>query len=283
MDTATPDVVDIRPSVRVATFNVQRFFDTQCDSNQCGGNSFEEVFSSAEFEEKADRVASAIRQMEADIVLLQEIETTDCLNALTSRLQDIYPSAVLGETGANASLDVAILGGGGVVLTRSHRDQEIARPDGGSTRFAREFLEVHLNFDGRRAIVFSAHFKSKNNDDPSRRLAEAIAARNIVISAATEFPGALVVMGGDLNDTPGSEPLNALEEGDLLARVAEELGTQDWTYRFQGGTEALDHLYVAQPAAGEHVPSSTQVFRDGRGRWGGSDHAALGADFAWPE
>ena len=75
----------------------------------------------------------------------------------------------------------------------------------------------------------------------------------------------------------------ALEEGELLSRVAAELGGQDWTYMFQGTTSALDHLYVAQPAAGEHLPGSSQVFRDGRGRWGGSDHAALGADFAWPE
>ncbi|MEO1271842.1 MAG: hypothetical protein AAFX99_27425, partial [Myxococcota bacterium] len=65
-------------------------------------------------------------------------------------------------------------------------------------------------------------------------------------------------------------------------RVAAELGTQDWTFMFQGGTSALDHLYTALTAEGVYIPGTVQVFRDGRGAWGGSDHAALGASFAWP-
>ena len=93
----------------------------------------------------------------------------------------------------------------------------------GFTYFEREFLEVHFEFGSSRLIVFNAHFRSKRPpDDPGQRLAEASAAREIILERAASFPDALIVFGGDLNDLPGSAPLNALEDGDLLYRVGED-------------------------------------------------------------
>jgi endonuclease/exonuclease/phosphatase family metal-dependent hydrolase len=122
------------------------------------------------------------------------------------------------------------------------------------------------------------------NDDAGRRYAEAEASRDILSAVAAERPGALVVLGGDLNDVPGSPPLDALELGGALQRVSsdrplEELGTV-W---FQGASLAIDHLYRARDASGQSVPGSFQVVRDAPGSGlGGSDHAAVRADFELP-
>lgn len=276
-DLPAPDPADIV----FATFNVHLFFDTVCDSGQCGHSDFEEAATPEFFAYRADQLAAAILALDADIVLLQEVEDQTCLDALTERLGDEYPSAVLGETDFAASVDVALLSRHPILELRRHGDTPLQRPSGGQTYFAREFLEVHLDGDGHRVIAFAAHFKAKNDDDPERRLLEAERAREIVDASAVEHPGALIVMGGDLNDTPDSPPLAALTADGGMLRVAADIAPDDWTYRYNDTRSAIDHLLLATAATGgRYVAGSALVFHGETGDgWGGSDHAALRASF----
>ncbi len=279
-DAAVADAAKIERALRVATFNVHLFFDATCDSGKCGPGNFEQAPSESEVDARADAIANAIRSLDADVVSLQEIETQTSMDALSSRLADLYPTAVFAETGAPGSVDVAVLGRGSLIEAHKHRYEPMFRPDGSPTYFAREFLEVHMDLDGRRVILFSAHFRSKANDDPGRRLAEAQTAHDIVIGSAQEFPEAIVVLGGDLNDTPGSAPIAALENGSLLLRVAQDKPVaQQYTYQWNGQGEAIDHVFLATSSAGVYVPGSASVVHDPDG-WGlaASDHAALIAD-----
>lgn len=272
-----PDPSDLA----IATFNVRRFFDTACDSGQCGADDYEEVPTQNQFDYKADTIAEAIAGLQADVVILAEVETQACLDALAERFGDSYPTAVLGEAGFAASVDVAILSRFPAVEVRRHADVPLQRPSGGQTWFSREFLEVHLDADGHQVIVFAAHFKAKVDDDPERRLAEATRARQIVDAVAAENPDALIVLGGDLNDTPGSPPLLALLADNGMKRVAEELVPDDWTYSYQGVHQAIDHLLLSTASTGgQHLPGTTLVFRgEGNDGYGGSDHSALRASF----
>ncbi len=265
----------------VATFNVHLFFDTTCDSGSCGSNDFESAPNQGQFDYRADEISEAIDAFDADVVLLQEVENQTCLDALHQRLGAGYKVAVLGETHFSASVDVAVLSRFESIEVRRHSDVPIDLPGGGQTWFAREFLEVHLDADGHRLIVFAAHFKSKNDDDPERRLAEATRAREIVDASAAEFPDAVIVMGGDLNDTPDSPPLAALVSDGGLLRVAAELAPEDWTYEYNNEHRAIDHLLQATAATGgTYISGSAHVFRgDGDDGWGGSDHAAVRASF----
>ncbi|ABF91300.1 endonuclease/exonuclease/phosphatase family protein [Myxococcus xanthus DK 1622] len=272
-----PDTA-LEGSVRIATFNVQRLFDTVCDSDACGGSNYEALPTPSEFGLQADRLASAISRLNADVVLLAEVETQASLDALTSRLPR-FGYSELGETGAAASVDVAVLSVHPITDVRGHRERTLWRPDGSATRFSRELLEVHLDVDGKKVIVFSAHFRSKSNDDAGRRFAEAVATRDIVAGAAQAAPDALVVLGGDLNDVPGSEPITALERDGALLRVSSDRpASETWTYTYHGDTQAIDHLYLAR-GGGTYVPGSFRAARDPRGGYGGSDHAAVFADF----
>ncbi len=265
--------------VSVATWNVRRFFDTQCDSGTCGGGDFEALPTQEEFDARADQIAAAILNLDADVVLLQEIESEQCMEALRARMGEAFNVSVLGETRLAGSVDTALFSRGALIEVRKHRQDAFALPDGGQTKFERELLEVHLEIDTRRVVVFVAHFKSKSNDDPDQRLAEATRSREIVLGAAERLDEALVVLGGDLNDTPGSAPLNALESDGALTRVAEDLDPDSWTHIFRGNIAALDHLYLMRDR-GVYVPGSAEVFRDGNGAsYGGSDHAALRARF----
>jgi endonuclease/exonuclease/phosphatase family metal-dependent hydrolase len=271
-------------TVRIAAFNVHRFFDTVCESGTCGGSAYEELPSPEAFGSKAVRLANAIARLKAGVVLLSEVETQPCLDALQTRLPG-FSSAVLGELGTPASVDVAVLARFPIREVRRHRASRVlTRPDGTRTLFSREFLEVRLDVQGAELVVFATHFRSKVNDDPGRRYAEAQMAHAIITEVAAERPGALLVLGGDLNDVPGSPPLEALEEDGALHRVSsdrpeDEIGTL-W---YQGVRQPIDHLYQASEAAGQYVPGSFRVVGDTPvSGLGGSDHAAVRADFELP-
>lgn len=268
--------------LRAATFNTRLFFDPTCESGRCGAGDFEQVPTPQAFALRADSLAAAVRGMGADVVALQEVETQAALDALAARLADRYPTAVLGETGLPGSIDVAVLGAGALLAVRRHRAQPLMRPDGSATSFTRELLEVHMQVKGRRVVLLAAHFRSKVDDDPGRRLAEAQAARDIVLGTAKEFPDAVVLLGGDLNDTPGSPPISALESAPALLRVASDRPPASVaTYTWNGNAQAIDHLFLALGASGMYVPASAAAVHDPSGKQGlaGSDHAALRADF----
>jgi uncharacterized protein len=266
-------------TIRIAAFNVGRFFDPVCDSGACGGSHYEALPSPEEFAARARQLAAAISALGAGVVLFSEVESQAALDALQERLPG-FPSAVLGETGFPASVDVGVLSRHSITEVRWHRHRRLVRPDGSSTSFTREFLEVHLEVEGSKVVVFSAHFRSKRNDDPGRRLAEAQAAHELVTAAAREHPHALVVLGGDLNDEPGSPPLDALERDGALLRVSSGLSIErTWTYVFGRTVMALDHLYLAHDAGGGYQPASFRTVRDSPWGLGGSDHAAVVADF----
>ena len=267
--------------VRVATFNVQRFFDTTCDSGTCGGDAFEPSVSQDQFDAKARTLASALEAMDAEFVLLQEIESQACLDALSDRLGGRYTVAYIGEIGTTASVDVAVLGEGTLVEVVTHRQTEIPRPGGGTTVFSRELPEVHIEREGQRVILIPLHFRSKYNDDPDRRLAEAEAAHAIVAGIAASHPDAMIILGGDVNDFPGSPPMNALEAGSVLDAVYDDLPAHErWTHTYNGQQSMIDHLFVADASAGHLVPGSTRVLREDGGGFGGSDHAAVVATMA---
>ncbi len=272
-------------SISVATFNVRRFFDTVCDSGSCGSGDWEEQLSNAEFTARAAQIADAVRDMDVDIVLFQEFEKQPCLDAVNDELGDEYTVSIVAETGYDASIDVALLAKGEFIRRINHGDEPLHKPGTTSPTyyFTREFPEIHLEINGEKVIVFVGHFKSKSDDDPDRRWAEAAGAYDIITEVASENEDALIIFGGDLNDTPGSNPINELEKNGKLHRVASELSNNlAATYRYNGSLQAIDHLFVATESSGAYVSGTAESVRGPSFGLGGSDHAALKADFLLP-
>jgi len=272
-------------TIRVAQFNVRRFFNTVCDSGKCSGGDFEDLPTETEFDAKTDALAKGIALIDPDILSLEEVETQGCLDALNAKLTAMgkgFPVAHVGETGSAGSVDVAVLARGALTEIKTHRDTPLVEADGTMTTFTREFLEMRMTFGARSVIMFAAHFRSQVSDDPARRLAEAKGAQAIVSKTSTDLPDSLVILGGDLNDKPGSDAINALEAGGALLRVASDIPVDaQATYIFNGVKSALDHIFVGAPQKSRYVAKSAVVYTDApKGGFSSSDHASLAADFS---
>lgn len=262
--------------VAIATWNVYRFFDTVCDSGQCGSGDYEELPSDAEFNAQADDIANGIKKINADVILLEEVESERCMEALASRLGYSASQWIIVENRfRKGDVYTAIMTKGTIV---AHKQYE--KTDSGY--FSRPLLQATIDY-GSEFIVFVAHFKSQSNDNPELRLAEAEKTHDIVTAVAMDNQDTLVVMGGDLNDVPSSPPLDALlDAGDFL-RVADELGHPgDATYWYKRAI-AIDHILMSTRAGGTFLPGSGEIFKNGATQYSfqESDHAAVRAEFSF--
>lgn len=269
------DSVPSEITVTIGTYNLSNMFDSACDSGTDGsGNCNDmEVLSSSEFNSKVTAVASSIRKIGSDIQIMVEIEDETSGDAIFSKLSDIYDDIHLAVR-YEGSQNLGVITKGEITKVVKH---------GTETDFTREFPEIHISYLGKEIIVFPAHFKAKSNDDPERRLREATKAAEIINEVAAQYPDALIVMAGDLNDEPGSDPLNALDSANLLRTASDLSSNEQCTYNYDGCSK-IDHVYLSLAGNGEYIPKSAKVIKDGacgNGSYclGSSDHAAIRADF----
>jgi predicted extracellular nuclease len=123
---------------------------------------------------------------------------------------------------------------------------------------SRKPLVGELTIHGQRVFVVGCHFVSKRDDQPlfgrfqpparpseARRLEQARLVHAFARDLLAADPSAKLLVLGDLNDVPGSPSLEALKGG-LLTNLVETLPeAEQYTYVFNGQSEAIDHILVS--------------------------------------
>lgn len=123
---------------------------------------------------------------------------------------------------------------------------------------SRKPLAGEFLFHGRRFFVIANHFNSKQGDQPlfgryqppallteAKRLQQAQVVNAFVSDLLSLEADAWVIVLGDLNDYPFSAPLQALAGGELDHLVASLPAEEQYTYIFEGNSQALDHILVS--------------------------------------
>lgn len=228
-------------SVRVATWNVRDLFDAEDRAIPPGEEDL--LPTAAEVEAKLERLAAVLVRLDADLVLLQEVEN----RALLERLATLagYPSARLVEGNDPRGIDVAALSRLPVRAYASHRED--LAPDG-RRLWPRDCVEIHVEAKGRRLVAVASHFSSALSDGGTRRAWQAARMREIADGLAGADPAAAVLAGGDLNDGPASLALAPLlSDGAWIDPLP--AGAVTWTG--PGGGARLDYLLLRRdgPAA----------------------------------
>jgi endonuclease/exonuclease/phosphatase family metal-dependent hydrolase len=235
-----------------------------------------------------------VAEVNADILLTVEVEDRLTLERFNEQIlgkhKKTYPYSMLIDGNDSRGIDVGVLSRLPITSVRSHIFDAGPGPRG--RVFSRDCPEFEIDLDGKQQPalwLLGNHLKSKSGDDPKLRLAQA--ERVAEIYAAALQRSERVVVAGDLNDSPGSKPVNA-----LLATGLKDVMSHPG-YRGPEGTfgecdtprQKIDYLLLS-PALWEqvqHVGLETRgIFAEGIKSFdsvtskvdAASDHAALYVD-----
>jgi endonuclease/exonuclease/phosphatase family metal-dependent hydrolase len=244
-------------------------------------------------DDSRQQTAQAIRDTQADLVCLQEIDDSRVLDDF----HDLYLERSAGVrygwrrllTGNDVrGIDVAAMCKRRIVVD-SHRELTYEELDlfndeleelgetPGSRIFRRDVLEVTTRVGQRQLVVFVCHFKSMaggREETMPLRIAEATAVRRVVERRFDDPAEAAWLIVGDLNDythdengDPIESGLDPLFEGGFCENLVEKLpAAERWTHYFpaERSKHQLDYL-LASPALAQRNPDAQpEIVRRGQ-------------------
>jgi len=236
LDPASPEPATGRGAVqvRVATWNLHDLFDAEDRIVPPGDEDL--VPTAPEVEDKLARLAAVLVRLDADLVLVQEVENRPLLGRLAAAAG--YPVVRLVEGNDPRGIDVGVLSRIPLRAYVSHADEVGAD---GRRLWPRDCVEAHADAGGRSLVVVGSHLSSALSDDGTRRARQAARMRQIADERVAADPLAVVLAGGDLNDTPESAALAPLlGDGSWDDPVPGD--TVSWLGR--SGAARLDYLLV---------------------------------------
>jgi len=270
-----------RETVRIGSFNVMNLFDTYDDPY-----THDET---TPFKPRAalEQVAATIRQLNADVLALVEVENRGVLERFNrALLSDMgYGEVVLFEGNDGRGIDVALLSRLPVGAVTTYRHLSFPLPGGGETRFRRDLLRVRIEPPGAAAFdVFVVHLKSKRGETQGSapiRQAEATELRRICDEILKQDAAARFLVCGDFNDTWDSPALKTIRGSGATALTCafEQLPTDKRvTYNREPHRSMIDYILCSPAMAKAYVDRSYGLV-DGSTSTIGSDHNPIGAEF----
>ena len=206
------------------------------------------------------RIADVIRNTNADLVALQEVDRG------VRRTDGVDQPARLGELTGMAAVfekNADIQGGdyGNAVLSRYPIERYVNHklPRMGENE-QRGLLEVHVRVNGREVVFFATHVD--HQEDDSERLASVDALRGCV----AQFKGKPVIVAGDMNARPDGrviERMDAFLNNAAIGSEAETLSFPadspdrriDYVFYTEGtGLRAAGCEVIDEPVASDHRP-----------------------------
>lgn len=272
-------------SIRIATYNVYNYFimDRLVEGRW--------TFQYPKPEEEKEALRSAIREVQPDIIALQEMGDDPFLRELQNDLRNeglFYPYRYVLEK-EDEVRQLAFLSRYEPLRIKGHLDLDFAYR-GDREKIKRGLLEVEFAAQPTNFSLYIVHLKSKWTefpDDPQgalRRTREAEAVRNAILSRHDPGEVPFLILG-DVNDLLNSAPLRRLLQRGSVS-ISEPLPAIDsngfsWTHRWSRAAlySRIDYL-LASPAMMPFYRQDSARIYDGPGWEVASDHRMVYADFS---
>ncbi len=267
-------------ALSVLNWNVHNLENDKDDSGAPG----ETIVTTAAYTSHRKAVGIVLKEMDPDIAVLPEVENKAVLDDLnTTELGGKYIATSLIDGNDYRGVDIGVLSKYPIDSVVSHKDDAFTLngTQGPNYYFARDCPEIHIQFNGRKMVFLGSHLKAKSNDDPVKRLAEAQHTRAIANSLAKADPTRAIVILGDFNDTPGSQPYLAVvgEGASLFTDVSLSIPMADrWSYNYQGKLELIDYQIV-NPVLGPMIDTKSVAIRHSANVDNASDHSPMIATY----
>lgn len=269
-----------REGVTVASWNLENFFDGWDDPYRDD----QETEPASVGPSRRRRIADALRQLDADVVCLQEVENRFALEEFVAAyLPEMGYETVLIEGNDGRGIDVALLSRLPVEWAASHRNREFRGPDG-MTRFRRDLLRVRLG-GPLHADIYVVHLKSQAGGDQADlvRTAEAREAAAILRAELARDPAYRALVAGDFNDVLGEPALDAflLPSGRGGAGLADlHAGDPSPSYHVAPYVSRIDFALATPALAAELAEARVVTELPGVDLACASDHYPITARFA---
>ena len=210
-------------------------------------------FRRAKFSEVGrENTAKVIRSVKADVACIVEAEDKPTLKAFNrDRLYSRFKYEMLLDGNDSRGIDVGIYSRFPLGRIRTHMFDV---DKNGSRIFSRDCPEYEILLpNDKRLVVLCNHLKSKGYDyagtADARRKSQAEAIAEIL--QKYDLSKDWVIVAGDLNDTPNSNPLEPLMNVPNLFDVLElQFGndcSKRWTYHYRGKFDQIDYVLVSKP------------------------------------
>ncbi len=260
--------------MRLATFNCENLFARykfrqNVDPTGSDGFTTNELAFNLFDETEKKITAQAIKEVNADVIALQEIESFSVLDHFTSAyLKKLgYQHSILIAGHDPRHINVAVLSRYPITSLRTHRNERI---DSKRWLFSRDCLETEVEVEGKDLILYVNHLKSMmegREKTKNRRMEQAQRVMEIMESRWKEkdFQGNFAVLG-DLNDYPsGGTSLDLLLQHPGLENVVQRLPPEEqWTHFYAKKKEyqQLDYILLSKSLA-QLNPENPVIMRKG--------------------
>lgn len=262
--------------MRIATFNCENLF-ARYKFKDAPEPIKKETFTIDELsfdifnETEKSLTAKAIKEVNADIIGLQEVESLGVIDKFVEKyLGELgYKHKILIDSHDQRGIDVALLSRYPISNVRTHRDENSKNSN--SYLFSRDCLEVDISLENKTLTVYVNHFKSMmggRDKTASKRKEQAERVARIIDEKwqKIKYAGNFVVLG-DLNDYPDentslSELLNHPELVNIINRLPD---SERWTHYYNGDKtyHQLDYILVSKELSDLNSSSMPQIMRKG--------------------
>lgn len=279
------------PTFRVATYNVENYIDAPAGTRPL------------KTPEAKAKIRESLRAVNADVVALQEMGSTNALLELRASLKADgldYPHWEH-VTGWDTNIHVAVLSKFPITARRPHTNESFLL-FGRRFRVNRGFAEVDIRVNDQYAFtLITTHLKSRRPvpeaDEAELREQEAILLREKVDAILEKRPEANLIVLGDFNDTKDTKSTRAItgrgknalvdtrpaeRNGDNLPNPNPRFEPRNITWTHYYGKEdtysRIDYILLSRGMARDWNKDESYVLA--LANWGlGSDHRPVVATF----
>ena len=268
--------------IRLGAFNVENLFDAQDDPKLSGEQDDLKMTTDPT---RLKNLAAAIRELDADVLALEEVESEECLRWFRDQfLADMgYEHLASREVGYYRGVEQAVLSRFPILDVKIYPEVRIAAAaarlpkdpaerkrqkwaDPGDTEgsggFQRSPLHAKVQLpDGSALDLFVVHFKAGGKKFAYQRELEALSTVNLVDAVRAKDKDAQIAVVGDFNAQPTDMTAKALREkslGGLISAYELRPGASKGDGDAQGGSKGdrrkyLTHSFVPEDKPGKPI------------------------------
>lgn len=267
-------------SLRLANFNTRNLFNDKDDSDTVVD---ETIVSTEEYQNHLSEVAIALASLDADVVMLIEVENEAVLADLVERseIAGKYQHYKLLPGNDPRGINIGLVSNLPIENAVTHRYDNL-RGALANYRYSRDVPEFHLSKNGNPFTLLGVHFKAKDASDVERdndkRVAEAKGARALADKLLEDEANGPVVLLGDFNDDTPSTSTQAVKGNnpEFTHAVGDKPASEQWTVSYGGERMTYDDQWASPGMASLRDPSSIFILRVPAAV---SDHAAVAATY----